>query len=135
VTVATRAEGTTTGTVTFSEGATPIWTGTLSTSGAASVPTTSLGIRSHVITASYAEDASFLTSASGSSLTQVINGVATTTGTPTASVNPAVYGQPVTYSVTVTSGSGQAGGPVTRLDRAPATGRGVINGSGVATIP
>src|SRR5207253_5216914 len=91
---------------------------TLSPSGVASVTTTSLAIGSHVISASYAGDASFLTSTSGNSLTQVINGVATTTGTPTASANPAVYGQPVTYSVTVTSGSGTPAGTVTLLDGA-----------------
>src|SRR5207253_6243428 len=91
-----------TGTVNFSDGATLIGSGTLSTgvSGTtASFSTYSLAVGSHSITATYADDANFNPSTS-SVLSQVVEKANTTT-VAASSANPSVSGQTVTFTATV----------------------------------
>ena len=95
--------GTPTGTVTFSDGGAQIGTATLDSGGTATIATASpLAVGIHAITAAYSGDTAF--TASTGSLTQTVNQAATTTTTTTAvssSANPAVIGQTVTYTATV----------------------------------
>ena len=64
--------------------------------------------------------------------TVTINPVATTTTVTSSSVNPAVYGQAVTFTVQVTSGSGTPTGTVSFYDGLTLIGTGTLNG-GAAT--
>lgn len=75
------AAGTPTGTVTFLDGTTPLGTGSLS-GGLATFATTSLAIGSHSITATYAGDTNFASSASGV-LTEVVVDYTVTPMAPT----------------------------------------------------
>ncbi len=93
-----------TGTVTFSDGSTTLGTSAPNASGVATFSTTTLTVASHVISASYAGDANFAGSTSGS-ITQVVNSKPSTT-TLTSSLNPEVAGQLVTFTATVTSTAG-----------------------------
>ena len=108
------------GTVTFTDGATVIGTGTLSTAGGvttASFSTGALLAGSHSITATYAGDGNFRASGS-SSLGQVVNQASTTTSL-SSSLNPALFGQPVTFTTTmapVAPGAGVPTGTITFLD-------------------
>ena len=95
--------GTPTGTVTFEDGSTTLGTGTLS-DGVATFSTSTLSVEAHVITAVYGGDSNFTTSTSPS-LTQTFNRAATTTAV-VSSANPSVYGQPLTFTATVTPSSG-----------------------------
>ena len=87
-----------TGTVTFSDGGSPIGTATLNGSGKATITTSSLAAGAHTITASYGGDNNF--SGSTGSLTQTVNKAATTTAL-SSSANPSVIGGQVTYTATV----------------------------------
>ncbi len=130
------AGGDPTGTVTFKDGATTIGTGTLSTSGGvttATFSTSSLAIGSHSITAVYAGDTNF-TGSTSAVLTQTVNKTATTS-TLTSSQNPSVFGQSVTFTVTVTSnsGGGTPTGSVTFNDGATTLTTTTLNGSSQAS--
>jgi Bacterial Ig-like domain (group 3)/FG-GAP-like repeat len=70
------------------------------TGGAASFTTSSLTGKTHFIRGAYAGDAQFKRSAG--IVTQVVNKYTTTTSL-VSSLNPAVYGQPITYTATVVS--------------------------------
>lgn len=129
------AGGFPTGIVTFFEGAVAIGTGTLS-GGIATFSTTTLSIGSHVISAAFGGDGSYLPSATTTSVTQTVNQASTTT-TVTSSVNPSVFGQDVTFTATVAAaapGSGTPGGQVVfridGVDQAPVT----LTSTGSATI-
>ena len=69
---------------------------------------------SHSITAVYNGDASFNTS-TNSPLTQTVNKSPSTTAL-TSSANPAVFGQPVIFTATVTGTNGTPTGTVTFKD-------------------
>ncbi|MGA2590178.1 MAG: Ig-like domain repeat protein [Bryobacteraceae bacterium] len=97
-------------TVTFYDGSTAIGTGKTE-SGAAQLTTSSLTAGAHTMTATYAGDASFEASTS-KALTQVVNKNTTTT-VVVSSGNPSVYGQPVTFTATVTSAGPTPTGTVT----------------------
>src|SRR5207237_10917175 len=91
-----------TGMVAFSEGATLLGSGTLSTSGGvttAALSLNSLSTGSHTITATYAGDGNFNTSSGN--LAQSVTRAGTTTAL-SSSVNPSVSGQSVTLIATVT---------------------------------
>src|SRR5205807_2384758 len=95
-----------TGTVNFSDGATLIGSGTLSTgvSGTtASFSTYSLAVGSHSITATYAGDGNFNASTS-SILTQTVIKAGTSTALA-SSANPSVSGQSVIFTATVSVSS------------------------------
>src|SRR6185503_13770743 len=70
--------------------------------GVATVSTSTLSVGSHNITADYSGDGNFLLSTG--SLTQTVNKANTTT-TVTGSPNPSVFGQSVTFTATVVSGT------------------------------
>jgi len=124
-----------TGTVTFLDGGSAIGTGTLS-GGVATFTTTALAVSSHTITAGYGGDGNF--NVSNGSLTgnpQVVNKANTQTAVA-SSMNPSVFGQPVTFKATVSAvapGAGIPTGTVTFLDGGSAIGTGTLSG-GVATF-
>lgn len=133
VSVTSPGSGVPTGTVTFKDGTTTIGTGTLS-GGTATFITSSLASGSHDITAVYVGDANFITSTS-STLTQVVNKASTAT-TISSSANPSVFGQSVTFTVTVTvvaPGSGTPTGTVTFKDGTATLGSSTLSG-GIATF-
>ena len=124
--------GTPSGSVTFSDGST-LGTVTL-TAGAATYTTTRLATGQQSITAAYNGNSTFATSTSA--LTQTVNQDGTST-VVTASANPSVYGQSVTFTATVSAaapGSGTPTGSVTFMDGSTTLGSGTLNGSGRATI-
>lgn len=129
VTAVAPGSGTPTGTVTFKGGAATLGSGTLS-GGIATFTLSSLALGSHNITAVYGGDTSFATSTS-STLTQGVNKANTTT-TLSASVNPSVVGQSVTFTATVSvvsPGSGTPTGAVAFRDGATTLGTGVMSGN------
>ena len=105
-----------TGTVTFMDGSTTLGSATLS-GGKAKLTTKILSVGSHAITASYGGDTNFSTSTTSPSLNQTVNQTVNPDGTSTvvtASANPSVFGQSVTFTATVTAaapGSGTPTGP------------------------
>ena len=124
--------GTPSGSVTFSDGST-LGTVTL-TAGAATYTTTRLATGQQSITAAYNGNSTFATSTSA--LTQTVNQDGTST-VVTASANPSVFGQSVTFTATVSAaapGSGTPTGSVTFMDGSTTLGSGTLNGSGRATI-
>jgi hypothetical protein len=113
--------GSTTGTVTFMDGAATLGTSS-TTNGIATLTTSSLGTGSHSLTAVYSGNGGFLGSTSAA-LTQTVN---QTTSTPfiTSTANPSTFGQPVTFNVSVSSVGGiTPTGTVTFMD----------GGSGIGT--
>ena len=129
--------GTPTGTVTFMDGSTTLGTGSPNSSGVATYTTSNLGVSSnHGIVAIYTGDANF-TGSTSATWTHAVNKDTSTTSYPTSSVNPSVFGQSVTFTVTVTAGwpgSGTPTGTVTFTDGATTLGTGTTNGSGLATF-
>ena len=96
--------GVPTGTVEFYADGEPIGTGAMS-SGQASVSIGSLSLGNHAIEADYSGDVSFTTSLGV--ITQKV-GKASSTVTLASSLNPAVYGQAVALTATVTDSDGIA---------------------------
>jgi predicted secreted protein len=122
--------GAATGTVTFKNGTTTLGTGTLS-SGVATFSTSTLSIGLHSITAVYSGATNVLASTSPVLAQNVL---AKTSTSVTASANPTVFGQPVTFTATVTSPtSGTISGKVMFNDGASTIGSGTIN-SGKASL-
>jgi hypothetical protein len=112
----TGSGGTPTGSVTFMNGTATLATKTLS-GGSASFTTTSLAAGSYGVTAVYSGDTTFAGDTS-TALTQTVN-KATTTDQLTVSPSPALVGQTVTLTSTlsvVAPGGGVPGGTVTFLD-------------------
>jgi hypothetical protein len=121
--------GTPTGTVTFMDGPATLGTGTLS-GGVATFTTGALSAAIHPVTAVYSGDTNFTTSTSNS-LNQAVNQAGTTT-TVVAAPSSGVYGQPVTFTATV-SPAGTTGS-VTFYDGDTALGTGSLDGTGNATF-
>ena len=128
------ASGTPTGTVTFFDGGTSIGTGS-TTGGIATLSTSSLAVGGRTITANYGGDLSFNTaSASLTGTPQLVNKADTSTSV-TASANPSVSGQSVTFTATehpVAPGSGTPTGTVTFLDAGSPIGTGTLSGGSAA---
>lgn len=137
VTPSTTGAGEPTGPVTFLDNGTSLGTGTLNASGQATFTTSALTPGSHTITASFGGDGTF--SGSTGTTTVTVNPANTATAL-TSSANPAVVGQQITFSATVTvqsPGSGFAFGSVTFTDQTTnvALGTSTINAiTGVATL-
>jgi hypothetical protein len=131
VTALAPGSGIPTGTVTFMDGATSLGTGTLDATGRATFQTSTLAIGTHTITATYAGDTNFITSSSAG-LTQTIQSAATIT--LNSSVNPSVFGQPVTFTAFVSGATTTPTGTVTFLDGSTSLGTGTLNTNGVATL-
>lgn len=129
--------GTPTGTVTFKDGTTTLGTAILNSLGIGNffTPAQQLAVGSHALTANYATDGTFDSSAS-TPLTQV---VITDTTTTTLVFTPAspTYGIPVVFTATVTAGNLGAGTPtgtVTFLDGTTTLGTGTLDATGKATF-
>jgi hypothetical protein len=109
VTAKAPGAGTPTGTVTFSEGTTALGTVNLS-GGSASLTISSLSPGSHSITASYSSDNNFNPGNTASAFVQVVNRAAASVAI-SSSLNPATFGQSVTFTVVATPGVSGSGTP------------------------
>lgn len=123
--------GSPTGTVTFKDGATTLGTVTLA-GGVASFTTSSLAAGNHTIVAIYSGDVTFNTS-TGTLSQNIFAGAQPTTTALASTPNPSAHNQPVTFTATVTSGSGTPTGTVTFLDAGQAIGTATL-AAGVATF-
>jgi hypothetical protein len=124
------AGGTVTGAVTFLDGTSSLGTVTVS-SNLAQLSLSSLSVGSHSITAKYSGDGNF-TASTSASLTQTVNQASTTT-TVASTVNPATFGQAVTFTVTVQpSASGTPTSTVTLLDGSTSLGNSSLSSGGTA---
>jgi hypothetical protein len=119
-----------TGAVSFYDGATFLGSGNLNGSGVASYGTASLPLGSDSITATYT-DVNNVSAASAALVQTVEQQTATTIG---SSVNPSIYGKPVTFTATVVAtGTVVPTGSVTFYDAGTQIGTGVLATSGTAT--
>jgi len=119
-----------TGTVTFLDGAVTLGSSPVS-GNAGQLSLSSLAVGSHSITAKYSGDTNVAGSTSAT-LTQTVS-QATTTTTVTSGSNPAVFGQPVTFSVRIqSSSSGTPTGTVTLMDGSSSLGSTTLPANGVA---
>ena len=132
-TVSSTVTGTQTGTVTFYDGMNSLGSVSLS-SGQAILSTSALTGGSHTITATYNGDINFATSTSVG-VSQTVNRASTST-TVASSVNPSVYGQPVSITATVSSTAGTPTGTVSFVQLSPLINFGTanLNASGKAIL-
>jgi large repetitive protein len=111
--------------------------GSSNTATAVSVSTTfTASSGTHTITAQYVNADVDFSSADGSTSLKAGQDTTSTTDV-TSSVDPSVYGQTVTFSVTVQAaapGAGVPTGAVTFSDQVGTLGSGTLNGSGLATF-
>jgi hypothetical protein len=122
--------GNATGTVTFLDGSTSLGTATVS-SNAAQLSLSSLSVSSHSITAKYSGDNSF-TASTSPALTQTINQASSAT-TIASNLNPATFGQSVTFTVSVqSSAGGTPTGTVTLMDGTTSLGNSSLSSGGGA---
>ena len=122
-----------TGTVTFYDGATSLGTGTVNASGVASFATAGLAGGSHSITAQYSGDTEY-TAITSTVLTQVVNKISGTLAI-TSAPNPSVFGQPVTFNMTITGVNGVIPtGSLTLTDNGNALAVAPIDATGKATF-
>jgi hypothetical protein len=111
-----------TGTVTFKQGTSTLGSGTLNSSGQATLNTTKLAVGTDSLTAVYAGNSNFAGSTSPV-LKQVVNKASTTTAL-TSTPNPSTFGQKVTLTATVTPSA--ATGSVTFKDGTTTLGTGTL---------
>ena len=128
---ATVTPSTATGSVTFLDGSTVLGTAALS-GGVATLPTSTLAVGTHSITANYGGTLAINGSVSSPAVSQVVTAASTAT-VLTSTPNPSAAGQSVTFTATVTSGSGTPGGDVTFMDGSAVLGTSSPMG-GVATL-
>ena len=136
VAVVSPGAGTPTGTVTFFNGTTSLGTGTLNSSGVATLAVTSLPVAANSITATYAASTDFATSTSSPAVTVKVSQASTTT-TLTVSPTSSVFGESVTLTATIAAvspGAGTPTGTVTFFNGTTSLGTGTLNSSGVATL-
>lgn len=132
--VAAPGVGSPSGTVTFYDGTTVLGTGALTAAGTVTVGTADLPVGDHSITAVYGGDGNFASS-TAPAITQTVNRAATTTAV-TSDLNPSVFGQTVTFTVTVTGATtlAEPTGSVTFMDGTANLGTGTLSTSfGVTT--
>jgi YVTN family beta-propeller protein len=128
---ASNGPGTPSGTLTFKDGSSVIGSGTLNASGVAAFTTSSLVPGQHSISAVYSGDTN--NAGSSSTLPQTVQ--QTTATALGASPNPALPGNAVTFTATVTTSvSGTPTGSVTFKDGITVLGSATLNGSAVATF-
>ncbi len=127
----TGSGGTPMGTVTFSIDGTAQTPAALN-NGSATYTLSSLAVGSHTVTASYSGDATFAASQSPP-LTQTVNKTTTTTALA-SSLNPALLGQTITFTETITGNN--PGGAITLIDTTSGTtlGGGSVSGGGPAAF-
>ncbi len=116
-----------TGTVTFKDGATTLGTGTLNGGAQATFSTSALALGAHSITAEYGGDSNFTASTSPALAQNVVASGSTTT--IASSPNPSSFGQPVTFTATVTGSGGTPTGTVTFKDGTTALGTMALSGN------
>lgn len=130
-TVTPSISGTPLGSVQFYNGATLLSTKPLS-SGTATYSTTALPVGTGSIKAVYEGYGAYAPSTSPTVSQSVKKAVTTTV--VTASVNPSSFGQPVTFTATVSSGSGIPAGTVTFEKNGAVLGTGTLGATGKATL-
>ena len=124
--------GTPTGQVTFQAGNTVLAQVPVNSSGVASFSTSTLAAGNNTISATYASDSIF--ASSSGSVVQVVQNFATTASV-TSSPNPSLVGQSVTFTATVTSGSGVPVGTVTFAEGSTVLASNVtVDGTGHASF-
>jgi hypothetical protein len=132
----TSSAGTPTGTVTFFDGTTALGSATLNAAGQATLAV-SLGVGNHVLTASFGGTSAFAASTSAP-VNQTVSPAAIATAVALrASSNPAIAGQPVTFTATVTAVAAAAGTPtgtVTFFDGSTALGTVMLDATGKASL-
>jgi len=128
----TSSGGVPTGYVSFLDGSSLIGQKPLNSSGVATFSTSSLSGGAHAMTARYYSDTSFASSIGAT--TQQVTASAATTTTVSGSPNPSSLGQSVTFTATVTAGSGTPAGTVTFKDGAATLGSAPVDGGGRAAI-
>ncbi len=138
VTVTGLGAGTLAGTVTFSDQSGALGTGSPNVSGVATFSSTAIAAGTHTITASYGSDPNFATSndTGGTNLKVTITQSTSTTSDVRSSSGSPLYGQPVTFSATISalSGGGIPAGTVSFLQGATTLGTGTVGLTGVATF-
>src|ERR1051326_1671139 len=132
-----QGSGIPTGMVTLLDGNTVLAQAPLNSSGVVSFNTSGLALGSHSMTAVYASDTNF--AASSGSTTQSVQSGQSTTATTTSvgsSMNPAVFGQSVTFTATVTAATGSITptGIVTFKDGGTTLGTTSLDAKGQATL-
>jgi hypothetical protein len=137
VAVVAPGRGTPTGTVTFKDGNVVLGTVAVATGGKATFTTSFAAAGGHVITAVYSGSAAFV--ASSQSLSEQVNAPPTTQATTTAlasSANPAVVGQAVTFTATVSgpAGAGTPTGTITFFVGNKVVARVTLDANGKARI-
>lgn len=120
------------GTVTFYDGATVLGTATVPGNGVAQLSVTTLTVGQHTLTASYGGSTNYNTSSSNSITVTVRQ--ATTQVALATSGSPAVAGNVVTFTVTVTGSGGTPAGSVAVKADGTQIGLATLNGNGRATI-
>jgi MYXO-CTERM domain-containing protein len=126
---------TATGTVTFSEAGVALGPPSALAAGVASFSTTTLAVNTHMIVATYNGDTNYAASDSAP-LSQVVDKAATSTLLVSGS-NPAIVGDPVTFTATVAAtapGAGTPTGSVNFREGATVLGSGNLDASGKATF-
>jgi len=121
-----------TGTVNFLNGSASLGTGTLNSSGVATLAITTLPVGSDSITASYPGDSHY-SSATSTAVAETISQGTATVKLTSSSTAPA-FGTSVTLTATVTGGGAKPTGSVTFLNGSTSLGAGTVNSSGVATL-
>ncbi len=122
-----------TGAVTFYNGSTVIGTGTVNSSGVATLSTNSLPVGTDTVTAVYAGDATYNT-ATSNPITENVTKAAETGTLSTSNAAPSL-GQSVTFTYTLPTVNGIVPtGMVTFYNGTTAIGTGSVNGSGIATL-
>jgi autotransporter-associated beta strand protein len=127
--------GTPTGTVDFKNGAIDLGSGTLNSSGVATVNTTALPTGANAVTAVYSGDPTFAMSTAPSASVTIGQASTTTTVTST-SPNPSLIGGPVTLTAkvaVVSPGAGTPSGTVQFFSGSTSLGNGTFS-AGVATL-
>ena len=120
-----------TGTVTWTDGATLLGATTVDGTGASSLTTSTLAVGSHSITAAYGGDSGHAPATSGT-LVQAVDKITTAISTPVSSANPSTVGQPVTFSVSVTPVGST--GTVTWSDGAATLGTTAVDAAGTSSL-
>lgn len=124
--------GTPSGTVTFMDGATVLGTGTLNSSGVATLTISFSTAGTHPLTVSY-PGAGYFQAANSAVLNELVQTLGTTL-TLTSTVNPLNVNANTVLTATATSTSGTPNGTITFLDGTTVLGTAPLNASGVATL-
>ncbi len=120
-----------TGSATLRDNGALLATVPLNSSGVGSFTTNTLAVGAHAITVSYGGDQNY--AAAGAQLTEIVIG-ATTTVELGASGTPAVFGQPLNLTATVSSNGGVATGVVSFTDGGVTIGTAPLNANGIAVL-